>query len=119
MVGKATAILRSDIDGLPYPDDERELDLSFWEKALVEDVLDYIAPFVRLGQNFEVLQNEATDDQVRAYAEMFRKMLGSVYKNLKTSGPIRGNGPICQPFYFGRLRRSTGGSIATRIASSN
>ena len=60
-----------------------------------------MAPFVRLGQNSELLQNEATEEQVRAYAEMFRKMLGSVYKNLKSSDPIHGNGLICQPFYFG------------------
>ncbi len=105
LVGKATAILRGDIADLPYPEDKRELDLSFWEKILVEDALDYMAPFVRLGQNSEVLERQARTDQVRAYAEVFCRMLGSVYRNLKFSDSINANGLILQPFYFGDRSR--------------
>jgi len=102
LVDKATAILKQDIDALPYPKAVEELDLSFWEQALVDDVLDYMASFVRLGQNSELLANQATTEQVQEYAEMFCRMLGTVYKNLKSSEPIYTNGLICQPFYFGR-----------------
>jgi hypothetical protein len=105
LVGKATAILRADIDDLPYPEDKRELHLSFWEKVLVDDALDYMAPFVRLGQNSEVLEQQARPDQVAAYAEMFCRMLGTVYRNLKAAGPINANGLILQPFYFGERPR--------------
>jgi hypothetical protein len=105
LVGKATAILRGDIDDLPYPEDKRELDLSFWEKVLVDDALQYMAPFVRLGQNSEALELQARADQVRAYAEMFCRMLGSVYRNLKSSDSINANGLILQPFYFGEQPR--------------
>ncbi len=105
LVGKATAILRGDIDDLPYPEDELELDLSFWEKALVEDALEYMAPFVRLGQNSEALERQARDDQVRSYAQMYCMMLGTVYRSLKFSDPIHANGLILQPFYFGERPR--------------
>ena len=37
-----------------------------------------------------------------AYADMFCRMLGTVYKNLQSSEPVYTNGLICQPFYFGR-----------------
>ena len=102
LVGKATAILKQDIDALPYPEREEDLDLSFWEEALVDDVLDYVAPFVRLGQKSELLEKQATTEQIGAYADMLCRMLGTVYKNLKSSDPIYNNGLICQPFYFGK-----------------
>ena len=60
-----------------------------------------MAPFVRLGQKSELLVKQADHEQVMAYAEMFCRMLGTVYKNLKSSEPIYTNGLICQPFYFG------------------
>jgi N-6 DNA Methylase len=102
LVSKATALLKQDIDALPYPEHEAELDLSFWEEALVDDALDYMASFVRLGQNSELLTERATIGQTHMYAQMFCRMLGSVYKNIKSSVPIYTNGLICQPFYFGK-----------------
>lgn len=102
LVGKATAILKQDIDALPYPESDKDLELSFWELALVDDVLDYMAPFVRLGQKSELLVKQATFEQIAIYADMFCRMLGTVYKNLKSSEPVFTNGLICQPFYFGK-----------------
>ncbi len=102
LVGKATAILKQDIDALPYPENDKDLELAFWEIALVDDVLNYMAPFVRLGQKSELLVKQADPKQMALYADMFCRMLGSVYKNLKSSDPVYTNGLICQPFYFGR-----------------
>lgn len=69
---------------------------------MVNDVLDYMTSFVRLGQKSELLAKQATFEQVLAYAQMFCRMLGTVYKNLKPNEPIYTNGLICQPFYFGK-----------------
>ena len=102
LVGKATAILKQDIDALPYPESDKDLELSFWEQALVDDMLDYMAPFVRLGQKSDLLMNQAEQEQMTAYADMFCRMLGTVYKNLQYSEQVYTNGLICQPFYFGR-----------------
>lgn len=101
-VAKATAILKQDIDGLPFPENASELDLSFWEKAIEDDTLDYFCDFVRLGQNSVLLTEAATIAQVYEYSDLFCKMLGSVYANLKAHAPIVFNGLICQPFYFGK-----------------
>jgi Eco57I restriction-modification methylase len=102
LVDKATAILKQDIDALPYPRRAEDLDLAFWEQALVDEVLDYMVDFVRLGQNSDLLQKQAAKADTCTYSYMFVRMLGTVYKSLKVSDPIFTNGLICQPFYFGR-----------------
>ncbi len=101
LVGKATALLKDDIDNLPYPEDLNELSFSFWEKALCEDILKYMTEYIRLGQNSKLLETPADTDALNAYSEMFIRMLKSVYDNLKASDPIFLNGLTCQPFYFG------------------
>ncbi len=101
LVGKATAILKQDIDILPYPEDLRRLSFSFWEQTLCEDVLNYMTEYVRLGQNSELLKIAAGTDDLREYSSMFARLLGSIYDNLKAADPVFLNGLICQPFYFG------------------
>lgn len=100
-VGKATAILKQDIDILPYPEKEEDLALSFWESILQDDALDCMADFIRLGQDSKLLSRSATIQQVRSHADLFVRMLGSVYKNLLAGEPQFLDGLICQPYYFG------------------
>lgn len=101
LVGKATAILKQDIDRLPMPDDPADLDLAFWEDALKEDVLNHMADFVRLGQDSDLLKKAANEDDLREYSSLYVRMLGSLYRNLQAAGAVRLNGLIAQPFYFG------------------
>ncbi len=102
-VSKSTAILKEDIDQLPFPEQPHSLDFSFWEKAIQSDVLEYMADYVRLGQNSDLLRKKADRNDLKSYSRMFCQMLGSVYKNLRASDPIFLNGLTCQPFYFGDL----------------
>lgn len=101
LVGKATAILKQDIDALPVPKDLGDISFSFWEKALCNDVLDYMNEYIRLGQNSDLLRKAAGVDDLRKYSNLFIQMLGSVYDNLTASSPIFLNGLTCQRFYFG------------------
>ena len=101
LVGKATAILKGDIEALPYPDDPRELDFALWETALQEDVFQYMVLYIRRGQNAELLQRAATHEELAIYREMFCRLLCSVYENLQAADPLFLNGLIAQPFYFG------------------
>jgi hypothetical protein len=101
LVGKATAILKQDIDLLPYPENPNDLALSYWEDILCEDTLNYMTKYVRLGQDAPLLKKSADSKDLCEYATVFIKMLGSVYTNLKSNDPIYLNGLICQPFYFG------------------
>jgi len=101
LVDKATSIRKQDIDALPYPENREDLALSFWEKALSDDILNYISDFIRLGQNSELLMRAANKEDLKTYSDMFIRMLGYVYNNLKASEPFFLNGLICQPFFFG------------------
>jgi hypothetical protein len=75
LVGKATAILKQDIDRLPMPDDPADLDLAYWEDALKEDVLCYMTDFVRLGQDSDLLKKAANEDDLRGYSSSHRAAL--------------------------------------------
>jgi hypothetical protein len=101
LTNKATALRKQDIDRLPYPEDLKDLYFSFWERAIQNDVLDYMADYVRLGQNSDLLFKKADSRNLKKYSKMFCRMLGSIYDNLKASTPIFWDNLICQPFYFG------------------
>jgi hypothetical protein len=100
-VRRASAVADADLDELPYPDNEAELELTFWEKALAEDTLKYGAAFVRLGQKSDLLSKVADANAMREYASLYCRMLGSLYDNLRASDPIFMGGLSCQPFFFG------------------
>ena len=75
--------------------------MTFWEQALADDTLQYIAPYVRLGQQSDLLRDKADADVLREYASLYCRMLGSLYDNLRGGDPILLHGLICQPFFFG------------------
>jgi hypothetical protein len=101
LVDKATTVRKQDIDMLPYPEEPQELELSFWEEVLCNDVVELLSDYVRLGQNSKLLRNRANANDLQSYADFYRRMLGTVYTNLKAGEAIPLNGLICQPFYFG------------------
>jgi hypothetical protein len=101
LVARATAILKKDIDALPFPENPNALAFSFWEKALQDDILNCMTAYIRLGQNSPLLREQATANDLKGYAEMYCRLLGSIYDNLQAHEPIYLNGLTCQPFYFG------------------
>ncbi|HPO13517.1 MAG TPA: N-6 DNA methylase [Candidatus Hydrogenedentes bacterium] len=101
LIAKATSILKKDIDLFPYPEDLQEIALSFWEEILKNDVMNYMLEYVRLGQNSRLLQKSATEQDLSKYSELFVRMLGSVYDNLRSGTPFLDDTLILQPFFFG------------------
>jgi hypothetical protein len=99
---KATAILKQDIDNLPYPDDASDLRLAYWERILRKDTLQFMTEFVRLGQDSVLLKEQATRKDLARYARTFRRLLGTVYDNLLTGPAVFIDGLICQSFHFGK-----------------
>jgi methylase of polypeptide subunit release factors len=98
---KATSILKKDIEGLPFPEDEASLELSFWEEALLEDTFGAMAAYVRLGQNADVAKKRASAGDLAAFSEIFTKLVGSVYETIRAGDPLHTGNLICQPFFFG------------------
>jgi hypothetical protein len=101
LMGKSTAILKRDIDVLPWPQNGNGWDLSPWEKLLCNDLIEFTSEFVRLGQNSQLLKQQVTSDNLDSYSRVFTEMLGSVYRNLR---PVNGgllHGLAFQAFCFG------------------
>lgn len=61
----------------------------------------YIAPYVRLGQNSDLLKKSANIDVLHDYSSLFCRMLGSIFENLQAGEPVFLGGLICQFFFFG------------------
>lgn len=101
LVGRATAILKRDIDLLPYPKNKEDLELAFWEDALCQDTVERMSEYVRLGQASALLTKAAGKGDLQVYSTLFVRMLGSVYDNLQADEPIFLDGLTCQPFHFG------------------
>lgn len=99
MVGRATTILKMDIEALPYPENERELELTEIEQILVDDVLDYMLDFRRKGEN-SVAEKSVSDQQLKQFSEIYCKVLNSVYKEFKPYEPQKIGSFICYPFYY-------------------
>jgi hypothetical protein len=101
LLGKSTAILKRDLDVLPWPHDGVSWNLSSWEKILCTELVDFMADYVRLGQNSDLLKTQAGPGEFLRYAEIFCSLLGSVYENIM---PIRSGifgGLAYQAFCFG------------------
>jgi hypothetical protein len=101
LIGRATAPLKRDIDNLPWPETGESWDLASWEQVMCNDLVEHMAPFVRLGQDSLLLKNPANDSHLQEYAALYCDMLGSIYQNLECGQSFRLNGLICQSFHFG------------------
>jgi type I restriction-modification system DNA methylase subunit len=102
LISKATSILKNDIDNLPYPEDERELDLSEIEKILIDDVLDYMLDFRRRGENSKAVKPVPVNGkQLEQFGEIYCKILNMVYEKFKSYGPIITDSFVCFPIYYG------------------
>jgi hypothetical protein len=101
LIGKSTAVLKRDIDVLPAPISGNGLGLSWWEKHLCNDIVRHLAEFVRRGQNSKLLRQTVAVKELDQYAQVFIRLLGSIYKNLRPAKSGISNGLAYQAFCFG------------------
>jgi hypothetical protein len=100
MINKASSLLKGDIENLPYPEDEKELELSDIEKVLVDDVLEYMLDFRRKGENSKAVRT-VNGKQLENFGETYCKILNTVYKEFKPHEPIITDSFVCFPVYYG------------------
>jgi hypothetical protein len=74
-----STILKDDILSLPYPEDEKELELCASEKIIRDDVLNYLIELSSSGENSKVMK-PVTEEQLKKFAFVFCSVLNSVYK---------------------------------------
>jgi len=100
LVGKSTAILKSDIEELPWPSNGK-MPFAWWEEILLNDVSNHMSKLIRVGQNADLMTQSVDKDAFHSYAETFVKLLGSVYTNLRSGKSGYLNGIAYQSFIFG------------------
>jgi hypothetical protein len=89
LIGKATAILKNDIDALPYPtneDEKEDMKLYAIEQAIVDDVLTYGVKFRSNGSKSEAVQPIKEEDRetiMDNFSTWFLSVMNSVYKDVK------------------------------------
>lgn len=99
-IKQATTLQKSDIDNLPFPENETDLDLSSNEEIILGDAFDYYREFQRLGEAAEMMRSATLDDYCE-YAAVFTRQVNAVHKKLRPL-PVRiWAGICCQPFVFG------------------
>jgi len=96
----ATDINKSDIDDLPFPSDEADLDLTDNDQVILDDAYDYYRDFQRLGDDAEMMR-EATPEDHKAFAAVFARQINVVHKKLKPLPVQSWAGVSCQPFVIG------------------
>ena len=100
LVGRSNSLYASDILALPYPEDARDIELNFWEQALIADIGDHLVDFHRKGEKSAVL-SETCEDDLYNFGEMYCNILNPVYTHFKPLQPISIGSFICYPFCYG------------------
>lgn len=100
LVNKSSAILKSDIDNLPYPEDPEDLKLDDYEQIILDDFWSYLLEFRRNGEKALIATKDAGVEELNNYSNVFCNVLSSVYPSLKSFDPFITDSFICHPFYF-------------------
>ena len=82
LAARSTATQKEDIMNLPYPD-SGDFNLVPWERELLNDVSDYMAEYVRKGQNSKLLIKKASEQDLQNYSETFLRLMNKLYPNMK------------------------------------
>jgi hypothetical protein len=82
LTARATATQKKDIINLPHPDNN-DFDLVPWERELLDDIRNYMAEYVRIGQDSKLLKNRVSDKDMQHYSQTFLRLMNKPYPNLK------------------------------------
>jgi SAM-dependent methyltransferase len=100
LVGRSSSLLTRDIMALPYPDDMQDIDLNFWEQALVDDIDNYLVDFRRNGEKAVIL-SKTDESDLDSFGKMYCSILNPIYKQFSPLEPISFGSFICYPFCYG------------------
>jgi hypothetical protein len=78
---RSTASQESDIMILPCPEDHN-FDFSIWEKEILDDINNYMAEYVRIGQDSKLLKNIPTEKDLQNYSQAFIRQMNTIYPKI-------------------------------------
>lgn len=98
-------VLKKDFMKLPYPENEKDLELSYSEEIIKEDVLNYKLEELTKGEKAIINKQSVTKADLEDYGNVLCKSLNAVYQNgdkkFKPLLPIKTISYTCFPFAFG------------------
>lgn len=80
LIGKASALLKKDIDNLPFPENMNKIKYSFSEKILINDVIDYMIDFLNKGHNSKISSTLVKESHLSSFASVYCKAINSIYQ---------------------------------------
>lgn len=99
LVGKSTALLKSEICRLPWPENNTWA-LSPWEEDIISDINEYMAEYVRRGQTSKLLSQSADQSALEMYRATFLRILSRVFPDICACDSEAANGLLFQAFSF-------------------
>lgn len=101
MINKSSSFLKTDVVKLPYPVDEADIELDYFEQILIDDFTHFLLKFRREGENSRIAEEDVSQEVLVAFGETYCQVLNSVYKSIKPYDYFEMESFICYPFYFG------------------
>lgn len=103
LAGKATVPQKFDLDRLPLltPKEINEPFFSDADMAVVNDVVDYFADFVRLGQKSILLTRPVKDVELNQFTEQYLTLLNQVYHKFRRGPTVQTEAFVCMHFSYG------------------
>lgn len=98
---RATALQADDVYSIPYPSDG-SFDLSDNERILVDDIVDYQADLIRLGESSSAMR-QVTKKELHAYSDVLCRQVNGLYgsQSFNLIDQFMWTGAVCQAYAFG------------------
>jgi hypothetical protein len=99
LTSRETATQKRDIMNLPWPENG-DFKLVSWEKELLANIRDYMAEYVRFGQDSMLLKNSPPEANLRNYSDTFLRIICNAYPNMKQIKKLKSDSLILMAFSF-------------------
>lgn len=114
--------LQKDILGIPFPEDEKDIELTKFDEIIVKDTLEYGLEFLGKDTNVKVLK-ESTERELISFGEIFCKVLNSLFqtetKKYAQKSIYQTESFICSIFEYGNKNNTVSKSLKTEIEIEN
>jgi hypothetical protein len=94
---RATSILKKDVMELPWPKDGK-FDTVKWENELLSDVSQYMAEYIRKGQESKLLIKDADKNDLKTYSQTFLRLMHKYFQETEQSHCFFQNGLVLIAF---------------------
>lgn len=104
----SSTVLMKDILALPYPENERDLKLSFSEEIIKNDILKYKLDELSKGEKAKINTQTVSEKELEEYGQVFCESLNPIYqedgRKFEPLTPIHTLSYICFPFAYGSAK---------------